>query len=169
MCRTGRFWAYEHAGIKPDAISIAKSLANGIPMGAMLATDEMSRGFEAGSHATTFGGGALASAVARKVIEIMLRDRLWERAEINGGELIARLEDLRGEMPDKIRDVRGQGLMIGVELVSGAPEVWKELLNRGFICSLSHNVTLRLLPALTIAREDLDSFAKTLKSILKGG
>ncbi len=82
-------------------------------MGAMLATDEMSRGFEAGSHATTFGRGALASAVARKVIEIMLRDRLWERAEINGGELIARLEDLRGEMPDKIRDVRGQGLMIG--------------------------------------------------------
>ena len=81
-------------------------------MGAMLATDEMSWGFKPAAMPPLLGG-ALASAVARKVIEIMLRDRLWERAEINGGELIARLEDLRGEMPDKIRDVRGQGLMIG--------------------------------------------------------
>lgn len=167
LCRSGRFWAYEHAGIKPDAISMAKSLANGLPMGAMLATDEMAKGFEAGSHATTFGGGAITSAVAHKVIEIMLRDRLWERAEKVGRALIAKLEAMHAQMPEKIREVRGRGLMIGIELVSDAPNVWKELLRRGFICSLSHNVTLRLLPPLTIAEEDLENFAQTLQDILE--
>lgn len=166
MCRTGKFWAFEHSGIKPDAISMAKSLANGLPMGAMLATDEMARGFEAGSHATTFGGGALASAVAAKVVEIMLRDDIARRAAEYGTYFKEKLQCLQARYPDKIREVRGVGLMLGVEFKNGAREIWEKLLEAGFICNLSHNVTLRLLPPLTIASEDLDKFHIALDEIV---
>ena len=168
MGRTGKFWAFQHAGLTPDAISVAKSLANGLPMGAMLATDEMARGFEPGSHATTFGGGALTSAVAAKVVEIMLRDGIPARAGRLGAALMERLRGLQQRFPEKIREVRGVGLMIGVELMEDGKPVWEELLRRGFICNLSHGKTLRLLPALTIEEVQLDSFALTLEDILSG-
>lgn len=168
MGRTGRFWAFQHAGLTPDAISVAKSLANGLPMGAMLATDEAARGFEPGSHATTFGGGALTSAVAAKVVEILLRDDIPARAARLGAALMDRLRALQARLPEKIREVRGAGLMIGVELAVEGKPVWEELLRRGFICNLCHGMTLRLLPPLTIPEVDLDSFAVTLEDILSG-
>lgn len=168
MGRTGKFWAFQHAGLTPDAISVAKSLANGLPMGAMLATDEAARGFEPGSHATTFGGGALTSAVAAKVVEILLRDDIPARAARLGAALMDRLRALQARLPEKIREVRGMGLMIGVELAVEGKPVWEELLRRGFICNLCHGMTLRLLPPLTIPEVDLDSFAVTLEDILSG-
>lgn len=168
MGRTGKFWAFQHAGLTPDAISVAKSLANGLPMGAMLATDEAARGFEPGSHATTFGGGALTSAVAAKVVEILLRDDIPARAARLGAALMDRLRALQARLPEKIREVRGMGLMIGVELAVEGKPVWEELLRRGFICNLCHGMTLRLLPPLTIPEVDLDSFAVTLEDILTG-
>lgn len=166
MARTGRFWAFQHAGIKPDAISVAKSLANGLPMGAMLATDELARGFEAGSHATTFGGGALTSAVAAKVIEIMLRDDLAARAGKLGELMLQRLNQLVKKYPNKIRQVRGLGLMIGIDLPSPAADLWRQLLDAGYICGLSHGHVLRLLPALTIGEAELMAFADQLDSLL---
>lgn len=168
MGRTGKFWAFQHAGLTPDAISVAKSLANGLPMGAMLATDEAARGFAPGSHATTFGGGALTSAVAAKVVEILLRDNLPARAASLGAALMDRLRALQARLPEKIREVRGAGLMIGVELAVDGKPVWEELIRRGFICNLCHGATLRLLPPLTIPEVDLDSFAVTLEDILAG-
>ena len=168
MGRTGKFWAFQHYGLVPDAISVAKSLANGLPMGAMLATDEAARGFEPGSHATTFGGGALVSAVAAKVVEIILRDGLPARAASLGSALMERLCDLQKRLPGKIREVRGMGLMIGVELETDGKPVWEELLRRGFICNLAHGTTLRLLPPLTIAEVMLDSFAIALEEVLRG-
>lgn len=166
LCRTGKFWSFQHAGIKPDAISVAKGLANGLPMGAMLATDEMAKGFEPGSHATTFGGGALTSAVATRVIEIMLRDNMAERAAQIGQEFKSSLCELRDRFPHRIKDVRGQGLMIGVEMQEDARQIWLDLLETGFICSLTHGYTLRLLPALNIPREDLNKFVSGLASVL---
>lgn len=168
MGRTGKFWAFQHADLTPDAISVAKSLANGLPMGAMLATDEMARGFELGSHATTFGGGALTSAVAAKVVEILLRDDLPGRAARLGETLMGQLRELQKRLPGKIREVRGKGLMIGVELAQDGKHVWEELLRRGFICNLSHGMTLRLLPPLTIQEAELDSFAVALEDVLRG-
>lgn len=165
--RTGKFWAFQHSGIRPDAISIAKSLANGLPMGAMLATEEMARGFEAGSHATTFGGGALVSAVAAKVIEIMLRDKLPARAGELGDRLRGAILALQKKFPGRIKEVRGRGLMLGIEMGDEAPKVWKKLLENGFICNLSHNKTLRLLPPLTIEWEDLAAFVSALEAILE--
>ena len=167
LCRTGTFWAFQQHGLTPDAISMAKSLANGLPMGAMLATDEMARGFEAGSHATTFGGGALASGVAAKCVEIMLRDKLADRAAELGKHVMDRVRAIQDKLPGTVREVRGLGLMIGIELAVDAAAVWRELIARGFICNLSHGVTLRLLPALTIDKADLDAFIDTLEDILR--
>jgi len=167
MCRTGKFWAFQNHGLTPDIISMAKSLANGLPMGAMLATNEAAQGFEAGSHATTFGGGALVSAVAAKTVEIMLRDELADRAAILGAHLKDALAALQQRQPGKIREVRGLGLMLGIELTVPGKEVWEELLRRGYICNLSHGVTLRLLPPLNIDQADLDSFAATLEDVLR--
>ncbi|MBD5641611.1 MAG: aspartate aminotransferase family protein [Desulfovibrio sp.] len=169
LCRTGKFWGFQQAGLAPDAISVAKGLANGLPMGAMLATDEMARGFEAGSHATTFGGGALVSAVATRVIEIMKRDNLAGRAAELGAETMARLDEIRLQFPDKIREIRGQGLMIGIELAFEARNLWLKLIQAGFVCSLTHGYTLRLLPALNIDREDLHKFCDALKLMLAEG
>lgn len=167
LCRTGKFWAFQHSGIKPDAISAAKGLANGLPMGAMLATDEMARGFVAGSHATTFGGSALVSKVANRVMEIMLRDNIAERAALLGAELMAQLEGLQCRFPGLVKEVRGLGLMVGIELFRDTDKVWRQLIEAGFICNLSHGTTLRLLPALTIPAGELEKFVICLESLLE--
>ena len=167
LCRTGRFWSFQHFGVTPDVTTSAKALANGLPMGAMLATDEAARGFVTGSHATTFGGGAFVSAVAAKTIEIMVRDNLAERAARLGAALRARLEQVKTRVPDSIAEVRGMGLMIGVELAFPGQKVWNTLLERGFVMNLSHERVLRLLPALTIDEADLTAFADTLEDVLK--
>ena len=168
MCRTGKFWAFQTYGIRPDIISMAKALANGLPMGGILATEEVSKGFTTGSHATTFGGGALVAAVASKVIEIMLRDHLAERAGALGADFLDKLRALQKAMPDKIKAVRGRGLFVGIELFNTARPAWNELLKRGFICSLCHETTLRLLPALNVPQTDLKFFVDTLADILAG-
>ena len=167
FCRTGTFWAFQQHGLTPDIISTAKSLANGLPMGCMMATSEVAKGFVAGSHATTFGGSALVSAVACKTVQIMLRDNLADRAKTLGDHTLANLRALSERFPALIKEVRGLGLMIGIEFVRDCPTVWTKLIERGFICSLSHNTTLRLLPALTIDQSDLDDFCKTLGDILQ--
>lgn len=168
LFRTGKPWAFQHFDLRPDVISCAKALANGLPMGAIMATDEVAKGFVTGSHATTFGGGALTSAVAAAVVRIMKRDRLDERAASVGGAFMERMRRLAESLPGTIREVRGMGLMIGVELAFPAKDVWEELIRRGFICNLSHETVLRLLPALNIPEEDLTAFADTLEDILAG-
>lgn len=166
MCRTGRFWAFQHYGLEPDAISIAKSLANGLPIGAMLATDEMAQGFTPGSHASTFGGGALVAAVADRTVEIMLEDNLAARAMKLGEHVFARLGAIKERFPEKIACVRGLGLMIGIELTQPGEKIFGELLKAGFVCNLSHGKVLRLLPPLVISQADLDAFMDKLEDLL---
>jgi len=167
LCRTGKFWAHQHFGVTPDIFTVAKSLANGLPMGAVLMSEEASQGFAPGAHGTTFGGGPLLCAAASKVLEIMNRDHLAQRAAELGLYLGELLEDLRQEMPDKLTEVRGLGLMVGIVLnVPGKP-VWEELLHRGFITNLTNGHILRLLPPLTIEREDLELFSLALGAVLR--
>lgn len=166
MGRSGKFWSFQNYDVKPDVISMAKALANGLAMGGILATDEVAKGFTYGSHASTFGGGCLASAVGAKVVEIMLRDHLPERAAKLGQDLREKARDLQIKIPGKIKQVRGLGLFIGIELEGSARPAWEELIKRGFICSLCHETTLRLVPALTIDEADLDAFINTLANIL---
>lgn len=167
MGRTGKWWAFQHFGVTPDVMTTAKALANGLPMGAMAATDEIARGFEAGSHATTFGGGALLSMVAARTLEIMRRDGLVERAGELGAWAMERFRAIGEKAPGRIREVRGMGLMIGIDLGRPGKEVWERLLREGFIVNLTHETVLRLLPALTVGKEDLEAFAQTLEKILQ--
>lgn len=170
MGRSGKWWGFQNFGLKPDVFTSAKSMANGLPLGAMMATDEVALGFDYGSHATTFGGGALVTAVGLKVLEIMERDRLVERAAELGERARARFRELSGRVPGVIRDVRGIGLLIGVELEMSdekARKVWAELLERGFILNLTYGPTLRLLPPLTIDEADLAAFTETLEAVLR--
>jgi acetylornithine aminotransferase len=167
MCRTGRFWAHQHHGLTPDVFTVAKPLAGGLPMGAMLATDEAARGFAPGAHATTFGGGALVCAVASKVVDIMLAENLAEHAALMGAHARELFAGIARRNPGTIAEVRGMGLMLAVELTRPAADVWRALLDRGFICNLTHETSLRLVPPLVITREDLDSFAAALEDILR--
>ncbi len=169
LCRTGRFWAFQHYGLEPDIITVAKGLCNGLPMGAMLATEHAARGFAPGSHATTFGGGPVLAAVARKVLEILREEKLDQQAAELGAWAQERFQTLRERFPRAVADVRGLGLMLGVELTFPAQDVWKRLLDAGFICNCTQERVLRLLPPLNVAKEDIEAFAAALESALEAG
>ena len=164
--RTGKFWAHQHLGLKPDVVTVAKGLANGLPMGAVMCTEEIAKGFPPGSHGTTFGGNALISAVAEKVIEIIERDDLCGRAASLGEHLRGRLEALRAKLPERIAEVRVHGLMVGIELTAPGGDVWKALLDRGFVLNLTQDTVLRLLPPLIVTEEELDAFVAALEEVL---
>ena len=166
LARTGKWWAFQHFGLQPDILTTAKGLANGLPMGAMMATNEVAQGFVAGSHATTFGGGALLSAVALKVLEIIERDKLADRAHELGTWAMNRFREVGKKLPGTIKEVRGMGLMIGIDLTFPGKEVWETLIQRGFILNLTQDTILRLLPALTIDKADIETFAVALEEVL---
>lgn len=164
--RTGTWWAFQHFGIEPDVMTTAKALANGLPMGAMMAKDAVAAAFVTGSHATTFGGGALLSTVADKVLEIMERDRLLDKAKELGDWARERFSEIGRKCPGSIAEIRGMGLMIGIELTFPGKDLWEHLLQEGFIFNLTQGKVLRLLPALTISKEELELFAQALEKSL---
>ena len=166
LCRTGKWWAHQHYGLEPDVITSAKALANGLPMGAVLATEEVAAGFVPGTHATTFGGGAVLCAAACKTLEIMDRDKLAERAARMGDFAQALFQDVAECNPGKIKEVRGLGLMIGIDLAVDGQKAWEELTRRGFILNLTAGSVLRLLPPLIITQEELKRFAEALSDVL---
>ncbi len=167
LCRTGKFWSHQHYGFVPDIFTVSKGLANGLPMGAMLATEEVAKGFVPGSHATTFGGGALLSAVAAKVIDIMVEDKLADRAAEMGEFCLTEFRKLLARHPDKIAHVRGLGLMLAIELAQPGQAVHRSLMDQGFVLNLAHDTILRLLPPLTIEKADILAFVKALEGLLK--
>lgn len=158
--RTGRFFAHQHAGIRPDIITMAKGIANGFPMSGVLIAPEIPA--VKGMLGTTFGGNHLACAAAIAVLEVMKEEQLVENAAEIGDYL---LDELR-KLP-QLKDVRGRGLMIGIEIEGSAPELRRRLL-------FGHHVftggagehTVRLLPPLTIGRKEADRFLSEFKSLL---
>lgn len=167
LCRSGKWWSFQHFGIEPDIVTVAKALANGLPMGAMMAPREIAQGFAVGSHATTFGAGALVSRVASKTLEIMERDKLADRAAELGAWAMERFRKIGETLPGTIREVRGMGLLIGIDLAFPGKDIWTALIGRGFICNLTQNTVLRLAPALTIPKEDIEAFAVALEELLR--
>lgn len=166
MGRSGKFWAHQHHDLRPDVITTSKALANGLPMGAMLCTEVAAQGFTPGSHATTFGGGALISAVAAQVVDIIQRDDLVQRAASIGALAQDLFAGVQAACPGKITAIRGRGLMLGIELAFPGQKVWKSLLDAGFILNLTQDRVLRLLPPLIIAKDDLRLFAQALEEVL---
>jgi acetylornithine/N-succinyldiaminopimelate aminotransferase len=165
MGRTGKYFAFENSGIRPDLMTLAKSLAAGYPLGAILGNARVAASLKPGEHGTTFGGGPLACRLALEVLDVIAEEGLLARVEQLGGYLIDRLRAL-GSSHGTIGEVRGAGLMIGVELGAAARQTVERLLERGFICNVAHETTLRLLPPFVITREEIDEFLAALDAVL---
>ena len=165
--RTGKWCAYQHYGIKPDVTTLAKQLAGGIPLGAILCTDEAARAIHAGMHGTTFGGGPLACAVACAVIDTIERDGLLDNATKVGGYFIEQLCGLEKKHP-AIIDVRGKGLMLAAELNSAdlAKKVVAELLARHIVINCTSETVLRFLPPYILKKSHVDEAIRALDEIL---
>ncbi len=168
MGRTGKLFAYEHYGIKPDIMTLAKGLGGGVPIGALLTTDKIASAFEPGNHASTFGGNPLVCSAAVATLETILEDGyLLDHCRRMGKHFIEKLEKIRGKYPEIVYEVRGKGLMIGMELtIDGAPIV-QSCLERGFLINCTAGNVLRFTPPLIIKEEEIDKLISTLKEIIE--
>jgi predicted acetylornithine/succinylornithine family transaminase len=164
--RTGTLFAYERAGIEPDLLTIAKPLAGGLPMGAVLLTAEIAAAIETGDHGTTFGGGPFVAAVARYVVERLADPALLAAVRDNGAWLGVQLGTLAGSDAGAIRGVRGVGLMWGLDVREPASEIVTRAREQGLLLLTAGTHTLRLLPPLTVTREELERGVTILRDVL---
>jgi acetylornithine/N-succinyldiaminopimelate aminotransferase len=163
--RTGKYFGFEHYGIRPDVITLAKSLAAGYPLGAVLGNERVAEILKPGDHGTTFGGGPLACRLALEVLSVIEQDGLIAQVNELGNYLIQGLKDL-AVRHSAIGEIRGMGLMIGVEIGTIATEVVNRLLEKGIIANAAHDTVLRLLPPFIITRKDMDEFLCALDEVL---
>jgi len=164
--RTGRLFAHQHFGISPDIMTLAKALANGLPMGALLATEEVARAFVPGTHASTFGAGPAIAAAAKTALGILSEPGFLEKVTATGEYLRQRLLDLQ-KQHSVVREVRGLGLMWGLELTQeGAPLV-TACRERGLLVNCTQENVIRLLPPLNLGRQDLDQGLEILAASFK--
>jgi acetylornithine/N-succinyldiaminopimelate aminotransferase len=163
--RTGRHFAYQKFSAKPDIVVIAKPLAAGLPLGAILASTLVAERIAPGLHGSTFGGGPLVCATALEFLNIVEDSRLLENVRARGGELREGLAALAKKFAF-IREIRGEGLMVGVELsIEGAPFV-AEAVKQGLLINCTHDFTLRLLPPFIVTRAQVREFLKTFELVL---
>jgi acetylornithine/N-succinyldiaminopimelate aminotransferase len=163
--RTGRRFAYQKFGSLPDIVTVAKPLAGGLPLGAFIASEKFASALSPGMHGSTFGGGPLVCAAALEFLTIVEEENLLANVRERGAELRAGLEKLAARF-DFIREVRGEGLIIGVDLtIEGAPFV-KEALRQGLLINCTHDHILRLLPPFIIRRQDVAEFLAKFETVL---
>lgn len=153
--RTGKLFAYESFGVTPDIVTLAKALGNGVPIGAMLATDKVAASFQPGDHASTFGGNHLVTAVGCKVLEIMTREGFLTEVERKGLYFKNKLQKLSEEFGMN-GEVRGLGLMLGLPFGEKGPEIVTFCLKQGLLINCVGGKTLRFLPPLTVTIEEID-------------
>ncbi|MGO8718190.1 MAG: aspartate aminotransferase family protein [Acidobacteriaceae bacterium] len=165
--RTGEWCAYQHYGILPDVTTLAKPLGGGIPIGAMLCSDEAARALSPGMHGTTFGGGPLACAVAIAVIDTMRRDNLLDHIRQTGTYFLEQLQSLAANH-SAVVNVRGKGLMLGMELSNAdlAKHVVARMLERHIVINRTSETVLRFLPPFILERQHIDQAVQTLDEIL---
>jgi acetylornithine/N-succinyldiaminopimelate aminotransferase len=167
MGRTGRLFAYEHFGVSPDIMSLAKALGNGLPIGAMLSTEPLSSAFGPGSHASTFGGTPLVTAVSKAVLSSLLNDGWLEHCRKMGNYFMARLEEMK-KRHACIKQVRGLGLIIGVELDRPGAPVLEACVQRGFLINCAQEKVLRFVPPLVVTKKEIDQLIEALDAVLDG-
>jgi acetylornithine/N-succinyldiaminopimelate aminotransferase len=158
--RTGRWFAKEHSGVQPDMITLAKALAGGLPMGAMLAGESVSEAFLKGDHGSTFAGGPLISAAALATIDVIKKERLVARSEENGAYLRQELEKLHP------RAIRGQGLIVGVDLDADCNLLVAKALAKGALINATAEHTIRLIPPLVVTVEQIDRVVRIIGECL---
>jgi acetylornithine aminotransferase len=165
--RTGRWFAFQHeAGLLPDVITVAKALGNGVPIGACLAREPVAALLAPGSHGTTFGGNPLACRVALEVLTIMEEDDILARAGRAGERL---LEGLRSALAgvDGVVEIRGRGLMVGVELAEPAGELKDAAMAHGLIINITRGNVIRLLPPLIVDDAQIDQIVETVAALVR--
>jgi len=165
MGRTGRLFAHEHFGVYPDIMTLAKALAGGAPIGTMLAREEVAESFGPGTHGSTFGGNPLVTAAGVATVRAILEEGIMENTVEMGRYLIGRLEGLM-ERFSIITEVRGIGLMIGMQLSVPAAEIVKKALSRGLLLNVAQDTVLRFVPPLIVTAAEIDEMIQILEGIL---
>ena len=166
MCRTGKWFAFQHEDVLPDVVTVAKALGNGVPIGACMARGESSKLFQPGSHGSTFGGNPFVSRVALGVIDILEENRMDDYAAKLGSYLLSNFrESLKG--CHGVVDIRGKGLMIGIELEKESPDLVEKALKNKLLINVTSGNVIRLLPPLVMNEEEANQMVSVLAGILK--
>ncbi|MCK5403424.1 aminotransferase class III-fold pyridoxal phosphate-dependent enzyme, partial [Candidatus Bathyarchaeota archaeon] len=163
--RTGKFFACDHYGVVPDIMCIAKSIAGGVPMGVTVSTQDIMSTFTLGNHSNTFGGNPLACAAASATIDVLIEEKLHERAASLGKYFMDKLEELHDKYR-LIREVRGLGLMIGMQLRFDILNILQNSLKRNVLLLDAGRTVLRFLPPLVITKEQLDRVVNVLDTVI---
>ncbi len=163
MGRTGEWFGFQHYGVQPDVVTLAKGLGGGFPIGCVLSTDELSEALPSGTHGTTFGGGPLACAVASAVVRTIEEEGLVKRAAELGADAIGSLQRLEG---DVLTEVRGKGLMIGLDMPGHAKALQSHAFDNGFLVNVCAGSVVRLVPPLIVSRSSLQKFTDILEGYL---
>lgn len=166
MGRTGTFFGCQQFGVKPDIVTLAKGLAGGVPIGAFMATDKVASAFHAGDHGSTFGGNPLACAAACVVLDALINDNLMDNVKEIGSYLKSKFEAYKEKYPTLIKEVRGRGLILGMELTSPGREIANECLDYGAIINCTAGNVLRFVPPLNITKEHVDELIAVLDKVL---
>ena len=164
--RTGKLFAYMHDNVKPDVLIVGKALSGGFyPVSAVLASKEVLSVFRPGDHGSTFGGNPLACAVARSALRVLVEEKLVERSAELGAYFLSQLQTMRS--PD-LKEIRGKGLWIGIELLSPARPYCEALKDVGILCKETHDRVIRIAPPLTITREEVDWAFGRIRRLIEG-
>lgn len=166
MGRTGTFFGCQQFGVKPDIVTLAKGLAGGVPIGAFMATDKVASAFHAGDHGSTFGGNPLACAAACVVLDALIDGNLMENAKEIGAYLQSKFEENKAKYPNLIKEVRGRGLILGMELTRPGREIANECLDYGAIINCTAGNVLRFVPPLNITKAHVDELISVLDKVL---
>lgn len=165
MGRTGKLFAYEHYGVSPDIMVLAKSLGGGLPLGAIVAREEVAQAFSLSTHASTFGGNPVSCAAALSFCKQLSQKGFLEEVAEKGAYFISKLAGLKNNFGN-IREVRGKGLMIGLELNFPGENLVKECLQAGLLINCTNERVLRFLPPLTVSRKEIDQAVDILTEVL---
>jgi len=164
MGRTGKLFAYEHDGVEPDMLTLAKSLAGGVPIGALLIKKGIADSFKPGDHASTFGGNPLATAAGVAALTTILEEGMLENCQKMGDYFLSQLEEIKGKFPF-VKEVRGKGLILGMELKIDGSSIVNEMLKKKILINCTMGNVLRFLPPLIVTKEEIDRVVKTLEEV----
>jgi predicted acetylornithine/succinylornithine family transaminase len=164
--RTGEVFAFKHTSVTPDILTVAKPLGMGIPLGAFMATQEVADGLQPGDHGSTFGGGPLACRMSFEFMKLLEEGGLMQRVVETGNYFRKKLRRLQRDLPEAIKEVRGLGLMVGVELNFPGANVIHRMRERGFLLNCTHDVTLRFLPPYIITKSEIKGLVEALAEVI---
>ncbi len=164
--RTGKFFGFEHFGVKPDIITTAKGMGGGLPLGSIIVNEELSSIWQKGNHGTTYGGNALACATGMAVVN-ELESGLLEQVAEKGAYFKTKLEEIKAKYPNQIKEVRGRGLMLGLLMSYESKEIVDKLFEKRVITNAASGYVLRIVPPLIITQKEIDLFIERLDESLK--